>query len=86
MERAGRATDCHVHVVEEKDSANFLMMKNVGAAMTKSMLKHLEAMEKFQEKRNAFMTARKQITAEIEEARLLWKNTLEKLPDQPFSK
>ena len=34
----------------------------------------------------AFLTSKKQIIKEIEEARILWRETLKKLPEQPFSR
>jgi hypothetical protein len=49
-----------------------------------SLLKREEAIIKFNERRKAFLLAKEQMTKEIEEARTIWKNTLEQLPKQEF--
>ncbi len=62
-----------------------LKMKNVGANIKRSMAKQQEAMVKFQTKRMEFLIAKEQITRDIDEARQIWKTTLEQMPNLPFS-
>jgi len=47
-------------------------------------LKREEAIIKFTERKNAFLLAKQQMIKEIEEARTIWKNTLEQLPKKEF--
>ena len=61
-------------------------MKNVGENIRKHLQKNLEALHRFEARKTTFMTAREQITREIEEARSIWLETLEQLPHQEFSK
>ena len=44
-----------------------------------------EALHRFKTRKEIFLRAKEQITKDIEEARTIWKNTLEQLPTQPFS-
>ncbi|MEI7897615.1 MAG: hypothetical protein WCJ26_11315 [bacterium] len=53
--------------------------------ISKSITKRNEALAKFQAKQKAFMIVKEQITRDIEEARTIWRTTLEQLPNQPFS-
>jgi hypothetical protein len=62
-----------------------LKMKNAGESIRRSIIKRQEALENFQKKKIEFHTAKEQITRDINEARAIWKETLEKLPRQPFS-
>ncbi len=59
-------------------------MKNVGAGIRNSMIKRQAALERFRERKIAFLTAREEITKEIEEARTIWEETLKQLPNLPF--
>lgn len=49
------------------------------------MIRRQEALERFQSKKREYLSSREQILNEIEEARIIWKKTLEQLPPQPFS-
>ena len=59
-------------------------MKNVETKLKQSLLKRQEALIKFKARKEAFFLAKEQITRDIEEARSIWKQTLEQLPEQPF--
>ena len=59
-------------------------MKNVETKLKQSLLKRQEALIKFKARKEAFLLAKEQITRDIEEARIIWRQTLEQLPDQPF--
>ena len=59
-------------------------MKNVVVKIRAGLQKRQEALNKFTARKEAFLIARAQLKKEIEEARELWKATLEKLPEQPF--
>ena len=59
-------------------------MKNVGAGIRNSMIKRQAALERFRARKIAFLTAREEITKEIEEARTIWEETLKQLPNLPF--
>jgi hypothetical protein len=60
-------------------------MNKVGGRIRQSMIRRQEALERFQKKKREYLSSREQILAEIEEARIIWKKTLEQLPPQPFS-
>ena len=60
-------------------------MKNAGDSIKRSILKRQEAIERFQAKRIEFLIAKEQITKDIEEARIIWQNTLKQLPVRTFS-
>ena len=61
-------------------------MKDVAWKIQAGLLKRQEALNRFKARKEAFMVAREQLTKDIEEARELWIQTLEKLPEQVFSK
>ena len=60
-------------------------MKNVGDNIKKNLIKREEAILRFHKRKEEFLIAKQQITKEIEEARSMWKTTLEQLPNLPFS-
>ena len=60
-------------------------MKNAGDSIKRSIQKRQEAIERFQAKRIEFLIAKEQITKDIEEARIIWQNTLKQLPVRTFS-
>jgi hypothetical protein len=53
--------------------------------IVKSLLKREEAMMKHIARKEAFLRSREKIIKEIEEARTIWKHTLEQLPVQEFN-
>ena len=59
-------------------------MNNPGNNIRNSLLKRQEALNRFKTRKEAFLIAKEQITKDIEEARTIWKTTLEQLPNQPF--
>jgi len=59
-------------------------MNNAKNTIRYSLLKREEAIIKFNERKKTFLLAKEQMTKEIEEARIIWKNTLEQLPKQEF--
>lgn len=59
-------------------------MNNAGDNIRKSLLKRQEALNRFRARRDVFF-ARDQIVKDIEEARDIWKNTLEQLTNQGFN-
>jgi hypothetical protein len=61
------------------------IMNDAGEKIRLSLVKHEKAIEKFREKKREFMTARDQITREIESARVTWQATLEQIHNLPFS-
>ena len=60
-------------------------MKDPGNKIIQSLKKRQEALIRFNARKEAFLLAKVQITRDIEEARKIWENTLEQLPNQPFS-
>jgi len=60
-------------------------MNNAGNNIRKSLLKRQEALNRFKTRKEAFLLAKEQITKDIEEARDIWKNTVDHLPDQEFN-
>lgn len=60
-------------------------MENVGMKIRKSLLKRQQALKKFNENKETFLLAKKRITNDIEEARAIWKTTMDQLPNLPFS-
>jgi len=50
----------------------------------KSLKKRQDAMNRFKAKKEAFLLNREEIRKNIEEARIIWEQTLEKLPEQEF--
>jgi hypothetical protein len=59
-------------------------MKDVGDQIKKSLLKQQEALKRFSARKEAFFLEKERITLEIEEARKLWKSTVEQLPNREF--
>lgn len=49
-----------------------------------SLKKRQDAMNRFKAKKEAFLLNREEIRKNIEEARIIWEQTLEKLPEQEF--
>ncbi len=78
---------CLAHVAEAKDFINnrFSTMDNVRNSLRKSLLKRQDALNGYRAKRKAFSLAKKQIIKDIEEAREIWKNTVDQLPDKEFN-
>jgi len=60
-------------------------MNNAGNNIRNSLQKRQEALTRFKARKDAFLLTKRQITKDIEEARNIWKNTLEKLPRQEFN-
>jgi hypothetical protein len=60
-------------------------MHNISDKLRISLLKRQEALNKFIARKEAFLLSKEQIKKDIEEARTLWKTTLEQLPEPPFS-
>ena len=56
----------------------------IGLSLRTSIQKRHEAIKAYKARKEAFLKAKKEITAEIEQAKLLWKNTMAQLPDQDF--
>jgi hypothetical protein len=54
-------------------------MNNPGDTIRRSLLKRQEALHKFKAKHEAFYIAKRQILKEIEEAKTIWKGTIEQL-------
>lgn len=52
--------------------------------MKNSLLKREEALAKYKIKREAFVLAKGQITRDIEEARAIYKQTMEQMPRNGF--
>jgi hypothetical protein len=59
-------------------------MNNIEKNINRSLLKRLEALEKHRARKQKFVKARKRIIQNIEEARIIWKNTLEQLTKTEF--
>ena len=59
-------------------------MNNAQNTIRYSLLKREEALLKFNDRKKTFLLAKAQMTKEIEEARIIWKNTLKQLPKQEF--
>ncbi|MCX6220883.1 MAG: hypothetical protein NTZ69_07830 [Bacteroidia bacterium] len=59
-------------------------MNNAGNNIRKSLLKRQEALDKFKARKETFLLVKKQITKDIEEARIIWIQTIEQLPGQGF--
>ncbi len=51
----------------------------------KGLLKRQQALNKFKASQQTFLLTKQQITKEIEEARIIWLQTLEQLPNKEFS-
>jgi len=61
-----------------------ISMNNVSDKLRMSLLKKQEALNKFKVRKEAFLLSKEQIKKDIEEARTIWKTTLEQIPKQPF--
>ncbi len=59
-------------------------MENPGSMIMKSLMKRQDALIRSEARREAFLVKQKEIRKDIEEARAIWKQTLEKLPAQEF--
>ena len=59
-------------------------MDNAVNNMRKSLLKRQEAMVKHNARKEEFVNARERIIQDIEEARNIWRKTMEQLPKQEF--
>ena len=59
-------------------------MDDVGDNIRKSLLKRQDALKSHRAKGKAFSIAKEEIIKDIEEAREMWKNTLDQLPNQEF--
>jgi hypothetical protein len=59
-------------------------MKNITASIRNSLMKRQVALTIFLAKREAFLVAKAHITMDIEEARDIWIQTLERLTNQEF--
>ena len=59
-------------------------MDNAVNNMRKSLLKRQEALARHNARKEEFVKARERITKDIEEARNIWKNTMEHLPKSEF--
>jgi hypothetical protein len=84
-ELANQATACPVRDAEARDCFKNLTMGKNGEAIKRSIIKRQEALERFQAKRREFLITKEQITKDIEEARIIWNETLKQIPRQPFS-
>lgn len=59
-------------------------MNNTENMIQKSLQKRQEAIIKHVVRKKAFLIRKEQIIKDIEEARLIWKNTMEQLPQSDF--
>jgi hypothetical protein len=53
--------------------------------MQKGLQKQAEALEKYRKQKEAFFITRKQILLDLEDARRIWRKTLEQMPGREFS-
>ena len=60
-------------------------MMQAAGNIKKGLLKRQQALNKFKASQQAFLLTKQQITKEIEEARIIWLQTLEQLPNKEFS-
>ncbi len=60
-------------------------MNNAGYNIRRSLLKRQESMAKHIARKEEFVNKRKMIIQDIEEARTIWKNTLDQLPKSEFT-
>jgi hypothetical protein len=60
-------------------------MTNAEDNIRKSLLKRQKAIDNFIAHKNAFTVSRNQIIKDIEEARTIWRNTMEQLPEKEFN-
>lgn len=59
-------------------------MNNAENNIRKSLLKRQEALNKFRAHKEDFLIAKERIKKDIEEASIIWKSTVEKLPLHEF--
>ncbi len=59
-------------------------MNNAGNNIRKSLLKRQEAMAKHIARKEEFVNKRERIIQDVEEARNIWKKTMEQLPKTEF--
>jgi hypothetical protein len=60
-------------------------MSAMGDSVRRSLMKRQEAVRRFKIRREEFLLEKKRITKDIEDAREIWKKTLEQLPNQDFN-
>jgi len=60
-------------------------MDKTGSTIKKSLLKNQEALNKFKARKETFLVSKEQILKDFEEARSIWKNTMEQVPKQEFN-
>lgn len=56
----------------------------IGKSLRSSLQKRQEALQGFKARKEAFLKAKEEIKAEIEQAKILWKNTMTQLRDHDF--
>lgn len=59
-------------------------MDDTGNTITQSLQKRQEAMLRHVARKEAFLIRKEQMIKEIEEARMIWKNTMEQLHQSEF--
>lgn len=59
-------------------------MNNSGNTIREGLIKRVEAMAKHNARKDEFVKTRARMIQDIEEARRIWKLTLEQLPKQEF--
>lgn len=59
-------------------------MGNAGESMIKCLRKREEAINRHKARKEEFLIKKKQIVTDIEEARKIWENALDQLPEQVF--
>jgi len=60
-------------------------MKNLGNNIRRSLQRRQKALNGFKTKKAAFRAFKNEVIKDIEEARSIWKHTLEQLPDHEFN-
>jgi hypothetical protein len=66
------------------DNAEKNILIKVASVYRKGLLKRLEAIKKHHACKEKFVNKRERIIQEIEEARLIWKDTMAQLPKNEF--
>ncbi|MDA3817421.1 MAG: hypothetical protein PF486_08590 [Prolixibacteraceae bacterium] len=59
-------------------------MNNIGNTIQRSLTKRQEAIATHLNRKKAFLARKEQMIKDIEEARLIWKNTMEQLHKSDF--
>lgn len=59
-------------------------MYNTGDKIRSGLQKRLEAMSRFNARKEEYEKTRERIILDIEEARIIWKKTMEQLPQREF--